>query len=499
MTHKVLEFIQKKWILLLLSSLSFLAYGGLVSLDWIHGTLRDEFTPRTIGWYLVAFAAYVGLIVWNEKHPIGRRCLWGGAVLFRVMLLLTTPTLSDDIYRYIWDGYVANEGVSPYEYAIDAPELDNLEIPQRDLANNSWMASPYLPAAQVVFLGVTAVFPLQPLYLQMAMVLFDLTAAWILSKLLLLALMPGHRLFIYLWNPLVIVEVGHGAHVDAWMVLLLLGAVYFGIKQAEGKSIQRAVKGKQIEVNSKQSLFTAHRSLSTSYFSPFLLGLATLTKLLPGLLLPVLFWLWNWPQRVFYGFLVGVLLVPFGLQAGWGLTGELNGRGLFGALRIYSAQWKFNGGLHHWLELWLAKAGAADPAASAKLVSGILLLALLTVVWLLARTHTQPRPALRLMSLPLMGYLLLTPTLHPWYLLILLAFLPFLTPADDEPPFWWLLAAPWLYLSGALIFSYWTYIDPLNFGEREWVRQLEWMPTFFLLVSGAAVFLLLRQRKKEEQ
>ena len=493
MIKKSLIFIGQEWPLVMLSGVTLLAYAGLAGLDWRYGTLRASYTPQSIAWYLLAFFAYLGLLIWAEKRDISRRWMWGGAVLFRVILLFTTPTLSDDVYRYLWDGYVANEGVSPYAYAINSPDLDYLDIPERALANNAWMASPYLPAAQLVFLGVTAVFPLNPFYLQVVMVLFDLAAAWILARLLVLAMLPAHRLLIYLWNPLVIVEVAHGAHVDAWMLLLALLGVYFALRKAAVGSGQSGENNQQPTVNSEHSLGGLLARLKDWWgLSPLFLGLATLTKILPVLLLPVLFWFWNWRQRLFYGLLVVVLLLPFGLQAGWGLTGELDGRGLFGALRIYSGQWNFNSGLFHWLEVWLGKQGFAEPAMGAKVVIGVLFLMLVTAVWLLARTRTTPRAALRLMSVPLMGYVLLTPTLHPWYILILLAFLPFLTPAEGESPWLWLLVAPWLYFSGALVFSYLTYLDPLNFGELEWVRQLEWLPTLALLLVAAVVYAGLR-------
>jgi hypothetical protein len=489
MMKKFLANLGRQWPLTLLSSASLLAYAALAGMDWRYGTLRAAYTPQSIVWYGVAFFAYLGLLIWAEKRGISKGWMWGGAILFRIVLLFTTPTLSDDVYRYQWDGYVANEGVSPYAHAINSPELDYLDIPQRAMANNAWMASPYLPAAQVVFIGVTAVFPLQPFYLQLAMVVFELSAAWILSWLLTLAVLPSKRLIIYLWNPLVIVEVAHGAHIDAWMLLLALLAVYYALIQAGKNSQQSAAAG---------FLFGIVR---LRVLSPLFLGLATLTKILPVLLLPVLFWFWNWWQRLFYGLLVVILLLPFGLHAGWGLSGELDGTGLFGALRIYGSLWNFNSGLFHWLEVGLGKQDLNSPAAIAKVIVGLLFLLLITAVWLLARTRTTPRAALRLMSLPLMGYVLITPTLHPWYILILLAFLPFLTPAAGESPWLWLLIAPWLYLSGALIFSYLTYIDPLNFGELEWVRQLEWLPVFILLVVAATTYtgLRIQGRQKEEK
>jgi hypothetical protein len=227
------------------------------------------------------------------------------------------------------------------------------------------------------------------------------------------------------------------------------------------------------------------------------LALATLTKVLPVLTIPVLFWRWSWRQWLVYVVSVVALLLPSGLRAGWGLTGDLNGTGVFGALRIYSSQWKFNSGIFHWLEGYLLRHGVSDSLFIAKLVVFGLMGSVLLIVWLVARKRGGIRPNLRLMSVPFMAYIVLTPTVHPWYTLILVAFLPFLTPGDDESRRLWLLVLPWLYLSGALIFSYLTYLDPQNFGELEWVRQLQWIPVLTLLaVTGLFFGILSRSARR---
>lgn len=471
-----------QWGVYLFTALSLLAYFGLVRLDWLYGTLRNGRTPQTILWYLLAFIAFLGLILWTEKRGISPRWLWGTAVLFRLLLLFTTPTLSDDVYRYLWDGYVAHQGVSPYAYAINSPELDYLDNPIRAQANNAWMASPYLPAAQGIFWGVTAVAPLRPLFLQITMTLFDLGSGFLIARLLALAALPPRRLILYLWHPLIIVETTHAAHLDAWMIFLTLLAITFTIHNSP------------FTINHSQLTTNHSPSSPHSLIPPLTLAFATLTKIIPALLSPILFWHWTWTQRLLYGLLTIVLLIPFGLQAGWGLTGALDGTGLFGALRIYGRQWNFNSGIFHWLEVWLGQQGVAHATDTGKLIVFGLIGLLLTAVFLLARTRLAPRDTLRLMAVPLMGYVLLTPTLHPWYTLILLAFLPFLPPAPGKGRWRWLLVAPWLYLSGALIFSYLTYLDPLNFGELEWVRQLEWLPTLALLVTAVAATLFHKFR-----
>ena len=465
-----------------LIAISGAAYGGLLLTHLRSGTLTHEIVPISITLYLIAFVAYLGALIWTEyRRGIPAAYLWGGAVGFRLLLILTDPTLSTDVYRYLWDGFVANNGISPYAFPIESSQLDHLDLPIRALANHTWMASPYLPAAQALFRSVTALTPLQPIYMQMIMATLDLMNGLLIIALLGIAGLPGYRALIYLWSPLAIVETAHGAHVDAWMIFLSLAALYLVLRQPR----------------------TRFDPVAATWLAPTLLALATLTKLLPALLLPVLFWRWRWRSLLAYGALLVLLLAPAGIEAGWGLSGPLDGHGLFGALRIYGDRWNFNSGIFYWLEGALADPAATDHSLEianryAKQIVGSGLLLVLLGVWWLARSRTTACSQLRLMAASIIGYALLTTTLHPWYLLMLLALLPFLTPARDESKTLWLLVAPWIYLSGAIFTSYYTYVNPLDLREYPWVRQVEWLPTLALLLFAAG-FIFVRKRSTQSR
>ena len=56
------------------------------------------------------------------------------ALLPRAILLASQPALSDDLYRYIWDGRVIAAGLDPYRYAPDAPEL----APLHERFDDAW-------------------------------------------------------------------------------------------------------------------------------------------------------------------------------------------------------------------------------------------------------------------------------------------------------------------------------------------------------------------------
>src|ERR1051325_11775990 len=79
------------------------------------------------------------------------------AVLFRLSILFTPPYLSDDIYRYIWDGRVQAAGINPYRYIPADQSLADLRdekiypnINRRDYAHTM-----YPPIAEGSFLLIT--------------------------------------------------------------------------------------------------------------------------------------------------------------------------------------------------------------------------------------------------------------------------------------------------------------------------------------------------------
>jgi len=92
---------------------------------------------------------------------------------------------------------------------------------------------------------------------------------------------------------------------------------------------------------------------------------------------------------------------------------------------------------------------------------------------------------LRLTVIPLGAYVLLTTTVHPWYVTLIVPFLPFLYPVRDETNLTERFVWPWIYLSIAVSLSYLTYIDPQNLREYPLVRLLEYLPTYLLFIWAA--------------
>ena len=109
---------------------------GLLLLACFAGlaVVRD-LRANVVPFVLLYGAAYLvfGAVVWWATRAHESRFALPAiivfAVLFRVTMLFTTPpTLSDDVYRYIWDGRLMNAGVNPYSYIVESPELDWLMV-----------------------------------------------------------------------------------------------------------------------------------------------------------------------------------------------------------------------------------------------------------------------------------------------------------------------------------------------------------------------------------
>jgi alpha-1,6-mannosyltransferase len=138
------------------------------------------------------------------------------AVLFRVSILFTPPYLSDDIYRYIWDGRVQAAGINPYRYIPAAPELAQLrddtiypKINRRDYAHTI-----YPPVAQFVFLLTTRISE-SVVWMKVTMLIFEMVAIWAIASLLNLLGRPRQLVLLYAWHPLCVWEFAGSGHVDA--------------------------------------------------------------------------------------------------------------------------------------------------------------------------------------------------------------------------------------------------------------------------------------------
>ena len=347
-----------------------LAGGGLVvaclALARVENLVE---APRTfLALFGVAFACY-GAALWALARLRGRQTLLivlTVSLLARFALLWTSPTLSTDAYRYVWDARVAAAGISPYASAPTAPELAHL----RDGAiyprlNHSTWRTIYPPGAQAFFRGVYALSSDSVLAMKVALGIAELATLAVLASLLHALGVPLVHLAVYAWNPLVLVEIWGSGHLDALATLSAVAAV-------------------RLAVAGRANLAAA------------ILAVGSLVKLYPAALLPLLL------TGGVHGPLVTFALVAL---AGYVPLAYL-GVGVLGSLPQYVSKEFFN----------------PSPLRMMIDVPAITLVAL--AAWVLYAGLARPdRPLIDRAIALIGGYILLSPNIFPWYALWLVPFL----------------------------------------------------------------------------
>ncbi len=178
---------------------------------------------------LCALAMLPALYALHTAHttshaPLGWIALW--AVLARLALVDAAPLLSDDLYRYVWDGRVALSGVNPFSHAPSSDALAAL----RDahiwpLINHPEIPTIYPPLAQALFVMVAALggaLSATKLALICAEVVGVAAVGW-LMRARWTRRQRAIALTLYGLHPLVIIEVAWSGHVDAlaWSLLAI--------------------------------------------------------------------------------------------------------------------------------------------------------------------------------------------------------------------------------------------------------------------------------------
>ncbi len=99
----------------------------------LTGDLRAH-TSAYLALYAVLAVGYA-LILWAGPS-LGWPTIVLVALLLRILLFPSAPSLSDDYHRYLWDGRVQAAGINPYRYAPVDHALDSVEYQARDRINH---------------------------------------------------------------------------------------------------------------------------------------------------------------------------------------------------------------------------------------------------------------------------------------------------------------------------------------------------------------------------
>lgn len=349
---------------------------GAAVLEWCYiriaqlGDLRQH-AARFLVEFGVGFLVYLAMVRFVRRLPPGqpaqRWIVWAvlaAGVVFRLTLVGLRPTLSDDVYRYLWDGRIQQAGIDPYRYAPDAEALSRFRDKAWSRINHRDIPTIYPPLMQLAFrIGVQ----LSPAILAQKLVflLCDLAVMAVLVWWLPRAGVSPPMSLLYAWHPLVIVEVAGSGHNDPLGVCwLVVGLALWGAR--------RPLISTLAFVAAFLSKFT------TALLWPFYA--LRHRRLLPVFLLALVFaWLWcRGSPHLIHG------------------------------LGYASTAWEFNSSLYRLMLSWLG-----TPLPTRIVCAGMLLF-----VGMTAARRTDD--LVQYTCWMLQAAMLLTPVLEPWYLLWLI-------------------------------------------------------------------------------
>lgn len=339
-----------------------------------------------------AAAAGVGMVaVLRSSRRAGAALLVAGTLALHAVPLTAIPRTSDDLYRYAWDGTVQAAGIDPYRYAPVDPALDRFHDPWLwpDPAGCAAIHKPpgctrinrptvhtiYPPVAELWFLALHPVRralqlggpPERGLQVPDALLSLVLTAV-LAAGLRALRRNPLWAV-VYAWSPVAAIETASAAHVDVLGGLLAVGGVW--------------------------ALARGRRVLGGA-----LVGAATVVKLLPALLAPVVVRRRPWRGAVALVGVVALSYLPHVAAVGAKVIGFLPG---------YLSEENYNDGGRF---LLLRLVGLGGTAAQA--VAALILLAV--VVWVLRADAPPQVAAVRMLG----AFWLVATPVTPWYALLLL-------------------------------------------------------------------------------
>lgn len=323
-----------------LAGFSWTAY---LAIAWSAQSLHETGSGRhslllLLALFAVAFACYIvaiRLAVRARQGPPLLMLILASGILFRGTMLFSNPIEEIDLYRYLWDGAVVTQGVSPFRYSPQQvlAGTNNGELPDdlarlvrlRDSSEEMMtilkrvhfgeLPTIYPPVGQAVFALATWVTPPTGSLLTRLVIMktwfvsFDLATLLLVIQLLKFAGRPVGLALIYAWCPLLIKEVANSGHLDSLAFCLATVAAYLTVQASYAPGQLRSPQ-------------------QTAVLATLVLALAVGAKLYPVILAPLVLgtflcrhgWRFTVLPALAFGLVVALLAWPMWPSEGQGST-----------------------------------------------------------------------------------------------------------------------------------------------------------------------------------
>lgn len=363
---------------------------------------RTNFTQLIIQYFILFIPFWYFITKEKNNFPL----LVAIAILFRLVFLFAIPNLSQDFYRFIWDGRMILEGYNPY---ISLPEtfINQREYPVNQaidlyhgmgsLNGSHFTNYPTINQLNFVLAALFAKSSIlwSAIILRLQIILADIGIIYFGKKILEKQNLPIHHIFLYALNPFIIIELTGNLHFEPVMLFFLVWSLYMLLQK---KWIWAAI----------------------------ILGLSVSVKLIPLLFLP-LFYQWftsstlsNQNKKSFLvkGFLKliafgGIVIIinlllflPF-------LSSELISS-YSNSVGLWFRNFEFNASLYYIArEIGYLFRGYNEIAFIGKIMPIITIVFLGVITFF--RSNKKPQELITALLIGISFYYFTATTIHPWY------------------------------------------------------------------------------------
>ncbi|UZO81498.1 mannosyltransferase [Aquimarina sp. ERC-38] len=390
------------------------------------------------------------------------------AILFRLIFLTVTPNLSQDFYRFVWDGRMLLEGYNPY---LSLPEtwIANASAPIAEATllykgmgpmNGSHYTN-YPPVSQFIY-WLAALFDKNTylnamIFIRVMLILADLGTIWMGSKLLSALHLPKSQIFWYALNPFILIELTGNLHFEGVMVFFLITGLWFAF-------------------NKKWLL------------AGIAIGLSISVKLIPLLLLPVFIQYLLRERVVYKNFTLGRLRIPLVFYSSTLLMVFLTFlpfisyefmRNFAQTINLWFQSFEFNASIYYifrWIGYQVKGWNIIETLGPVLSICGIVAILLISFF----KDNLRFSSLLTGLLFAICAYYAFATTVHPWYLAIPLVLSVFTR---------YRFVQIW---SFCIIFSYTAYINS-TYQENLWMVALEYIIVIAFL--GWELFRVSKAKK----